>query len=116
MHELPVIHKILALAVSHAQQAKATRIITISIEVGELSDLQPEWVQKYFAYVSKGTMAERAALLIERVPVKMLCGECGNTFLPDLAKSERITCPKCGSINYQLRSGRGYMVKSIEVV
>ena len=116
MHELPVIQRIVTLAVSHAQKANATRIHKIHIEIGELTDLQNEWIQKYFDYVSKGTLAEGATLLIERVPVVMQCNDCSDTFRPDMNKNERLICPKCRSHNYQLVSGRGYTLKSLEVV
>ena len=47
MHELPVTDKILDIALKHAQQSKATRIYSITLRVGGLTDLEDTWLQHY---------------------------------------------------------------------
>ena len=60
MHELPVTESILNIVLTHAKRNRARKVISIHLKIGELSDLENEWVQRYFDYLSKDTIAEGA--------------------------------------------------------
>ena len=55
MHELSIMGNILDIVLDHAARAHAKRISRINLEVGELSDLLPDWMQTYFDFVSRDT-------------------------------------------------------------
>jgi hydrogenase nickel incorporation protein HypA/HybF len=76
MHELPVIQSILDICLQHAARHDVKRILAIHLEIGEMSDLEDQWMQSYFDRVSEGTIAEGAELLIKRAPVVMACDTC----------------------------------------
>lgn len=116
MHELPVIESILKVALSHGAKNAVKKISAIHLQVGELSDLQDEWMQRYFDHLSKDTIAEGAALKIERIPVVMKCEDCDDNFQVDIKAVDEIKCPQCQGKNNKMISGREYFVKSMEVI
>jgi hydrogenase nickel incorporation protein HypA/HybF len=114
MHELPVTQSILNIVLRHAQMNNVTKIHTISLAIGEMSDLENEWVQRYFDYLSKGTVAQGAKLKIERTPVVLKCESCGKTFEVNIRLMEDTHCPECNEKNFSLVSGREYYIKNME--
>jgi len=114
MHELPVTHSILNVVLKHAQTNHVKKIHSITLRIGKLSDLEDEWLQRYFDYISKGSVAEGAKLKIERTPVVVKCDSCGNTFEVDVKKPEEISCPACSEKGFSLVSGREYHIVSME--
>lgn len=116
MHELPVCESILKVALTHAAKNNVQKITAIHLQVGELSDLQDEWIQRYFDYLSKDSIAEGAQLKIERIPVVMQCEDCSESFQVDIKKVNEIICPGCKGKKNKLVSGREYFVKSMEVI
>ena len=116
MHELPVTENILKVVLRHAEEAKAEKIVSVSLRIGELSDIIEEWLQRYFDYLSKDTPAEGAALRIERVPVIFRCEGCGNSFPVKVREVRDIVCPSCGGGKATFVSGREFFIKNIEVI
>lgn len=116
MHELPVMQEVLGLVLKHAQRHRVEKVYAVQMRVGEMSDLEEEWMQRYFDHLAKGSLAEGAQLKIERVPVKMQCQACGNRFHPDMNNRERIVCPECDESNCILISGREYTIVNLEAV
>ena len=86
------------------------------MKIGELSDLEDEWIQRYFDYLSRGTLAENAELAIERAPIVLGCQSCDCSFEIQREKLGSPECPECGETKCQLVSGREYLVKNIEVI
>ncbi|MBM4312484.1 MAG: hydrogenase maturation nickel metallochaperone HypA [Deltaproteobacteria bacterium] len=114
MHELPVTESILKIVLKHAQANGVRKIRTIRLKVGKLSDLEDEWIQRYFDYLSKGTVAEGARLEIERTPIVMQCNACSEPYQVEAAEIGESPCPACGGKGGTLRSGREYTVKEME--
>jgi hydrogenase nickel incorporation protein HypA/HybF len=115
MHELSVTQSILEIALDYATRGQATQIVEIHLQIGEVSDFDDEWIQRYFDFVSKGTIAEGARLRISRVPARMQCDQC--SFIFPLDKSIWNTqCPSCQSKETHLLSGREFRVESLEVI
>jgi len=114
MHELPVTENILNVVLKHAQANDVRRVKTIRLKVGRLSDLEDEWIQRYFDYLSKGSVAEGARLEIERTPIVMRCNACSASYHVEAAEIGDRPCPSCGSAGGTLRSGREYFVREME--
>jgi hydrogenase nickel incorporation protein HypA/HybF len=114
MHELPVTQSILDVVLKHAHMNGVRRVIAINLAVGKLSDLEDEWIQQYFDYISKGTLAEGAKLVIERVPVVFRCKSCQASFEVDVRQMKDLVCPECGEKEFTLVSGREYYIKDME--
>lgn len=116
MHELPITESILNIVLRHAEENEAVKIVNINLRIGELSDIVDEWVQRYFDYLSKDTIAEGATLQIERSPVIFQCTACEKDFRFDIRKIKDIVCPNCGGKSVELVSGREFYIKNIEVL
>jgi len=116
MHELQVTERILDIVVRHASGHDVNRIAVIHLKIGDLTDLEDEWIQRYFDYLSRGTLAENAKLAIQRAPIVLECGSCSCSF--DVRKEGLgdAACPECGGSEYRLISGREYLIENIEVV
>lgn len=116
MHELAVVQSMLDVVLEHARQGKAQRVQSIVLKIGELRDLVDEYIQSYFDYLSKDTLAAGANLKIERLPVVFLCEDCGNRFPVRLQEVVRIACPRCGGEKVNLVSGREFYIDHLEVI
>ncbi len=115
MHELAVTKSILKLALDHTARHGSTQVLSIRLVIGEMRNLEEEWIQRYFNYISKGTPAEKAIIKVRKVPVDFLCSHCGQHFTADVRQAQRILCPHCNSFEYDLTAGRELIVESIEV-
>jgi hydrogenase nickel incorporation protein HypA/HybF len=118
MHELPITKSILDWACIYAQKAQARKVVTIILQLGVLRDLQKDWLQRYFRYLSKDTIAAEAEILVIEVPLTCKCLECGDTFPVDTGRlaDETILCPSCHSRRYEIVTGTEFMIQGIEVI
>jgi hydrogenase nickel incorporation protein HypA/HybF len=115
MHELPITESILKIVIKHAQMNNASKVVTVSLQIGNLSDIEDEWIQHYFDYLSKDTIAAGAKLKIERMPATVKCSTCSNIYEAEIQKMGDLTCPACGGTQGSLVSGREYHIKEMEV-
>lgn len=115
MHELAVTKSILKLALDHTARHGGSQILKIHLAVGEMRNLEEDWIQRYFDYISKGTLAEKAIIRVKKIPVVFLCKECGRQFTANIKEEKRILCSVCGSFEYDLVSGRELIVEQLEV-
>jgi hydrogenase nickel incorporation protein HypA/HybF len=89
--------------------------MSVTLEIGSLSDLQCEWVQRYFDHLSKGTVVAGAKLIIDKVPAVFHCNNCQQSFEIYALMQEELSCAHCRSREVTLVSGRQYHVKNMEV-
>jgi hydrogenase nickel incorporation protein HypA/HybF len=115
MHELPITESILKIVLKHAEINNVRKVIAIHLQVGKLSDLEDDWIQRYFDYLSKGTVAEGAKLKIERTPMMVQCHACSTSYEAEKARMGDLVCPACGEKGGTLLSGREYTIKEMEV-
>jgi hydrogenase nickel incorporation protein HypA/HybF len=114
MHELSVTQSILDISLEYARNNQARQIVAIQLQIGEVTDFNDEWIQRYFDFVSKGTIAEGAKLRITRTPAKLQCQACSFVFSLDRSTWES-QCPSCGSKDTHLIAGREFRVEALEV-
>jgi hydrogenase nickel incorporation protein HypA/HybF len=115
MHELPIMKSILDIALQHAGKHDVLKIRAIHLEIGRLSDLEEEWMQRYFDYLSRGTLAENAELKIHWIPVVFQCPACAASLKADGNNLRDVACAVCGNKQLILVSGREYRIKNMEV-
>jgi hydrogenase nickel incorporation protein HypA/HybF len=112
MHELGITENILQIALEHAEKAGAKRIRRIHLVLGELSSIVDESVQFYFDFFSKGTPAEGAQLVFQKLPARFRCQSCGQEFG---SQNGDWTCPHCQAPGLKIIAGREFYMESIEV-
>lgn len=116
MHELSVTESILNIVVKNALANKAEKVMVVHLRIGDLTDLVDEYIQHYFDYLSKGTVAEGARLNIERSPIVFQCNDCQSKFSVSLREIGKVICDQCKSSNVMFVSGREFFIKNIEVI
>jgi hydrogenase nickel incorporation protein HypA/HybF len=99
----------------YAEENQTHQVVRIQLQVGELRDFTEEWMQRYFDYLSRGTIAEGGKISIKRIPVTVKCIECAYSFNADI-RQDNILCPDCGSTKNELVSGDEFLIESIEVI
>ena len=121
MHELAITQDVLKVALKHAHRDNANQVESVSLRIGELRDIVDEWMQHFFDYLSRGTIAEGAKLKIERSPIVFKCA-CGETFAvtldafrEGLTRKGEVRCFHCGGTKIALDGGREFEILSIEV-
>jgi hydrogenase nickel incorporation protein HypA/HybF len=109
MHEMSITQGIIDICVNHA---RGRRVLSVDVEIGELSSVVPESVEFCFEACSQGTLLEGSKINIIRIPGSGLCLECGtDTPLTALFGA----CRHCGSYRVTLVTGEEMRVKEIEV-
>ncbi|WP_303721172.1 hydrogenase maturation nickel metallochaperone HypA [Malonomonas rubra] len=112
MHELGITESIVEIAERTAKQQQASKVLSVTVEVGSLSGVVPEALEFCFEACSKGTLLEGAQLLIEKVAARARCRDCAREFpLDDLLAC----CPVCRSAASELLSGEELRIKEMEI-
>jgi hydrogenase nickel incorporation protein HypA/HybF len=113
MHELAVTQSILDIALRHAAQAQAQRILAVNLVVGELTGFIDDSIQFYFDFLTRDTLAQGSRLQIDRVAARARCRQCQTEYAPP--DSRLWACPACGALGGDVTAGREFYVASIEV-
>jgi len=116
MHETAVTKAILDIVMRNAQANNAKKVVTVRLEIGELSDMTEQWIQCYFDYFAKGTIAEGAHLVITRKPVLLECGGCKSRYPIKMLNIDKAECPECGGKKARMIAGNEYYIQGIEIV
>jgi len=116
MHELGITKKILAVVLERARDNSVQKVLSVRLTVGEMSDLEDTWLQRYFDHLSAGTAAEGAKLRVSRIPVRFQCAKCGDVRQFDIHEQAAIRCPSCGSDDLAMVSGDEYTIEDMEVI
>lgn len=109
MHELSLVQGVVEICEQHAG---GRRVLEVTLEIGDLSGVVPEALEFCFEAVARGTLLETARLVIEKVPATGFCSICGV-----VSKIETYfdSCPCCGAVALDLRSGDEMRVRDLEV-
>lgn len=113
MHELGIMESTLALVQRHAAEQHARRVTRIVLRIGAISGVETEALRFAFEAVSPGTPAEGAEFAIESVPVTVHCPTCDRDFAGD-DQGYIYTCPHCGDLCGDIRTGRELELSRIE--
>ena len=111
MHELSIVEGILEAVIPEVEKYDVNRVLSIKLKIGELSGVVPDCINYYFDIASKGTIAEGAKIVIERIPIRIECRDCGYDGTISLGRHK---CPKCDGTNFRIVSGKEYFVDSVE--
>ena len=112
MHELGIMTSVLDAAKESAREAGATKLLKVSLSVGEMTEAIEDSLRFAFEVLTEGTMSEGAELEINMVTPRSLCLDCGAEYEHDRF---HMVCPECGGYNTKLLAGRELQIDSIEV-
>lgn len=112
MHELSLIASLFETLEEKAREHGASRITMVRLRIGRLSGAVPDLLESAFETYRKGTIADRARLEIEEVPVRVRCRDCGGERVDE---SGMFACLGCGGRNVELVEGREIIVERLEL-
>ena len=112
MHELAVCQSLMDQVENIALERNAQLVTSIVIAIGPLSGVEAQLLKNAYPIASAGTVAENAELIIEYLPVRVKCTQCGeeSDTLPN-----KLICKQCGDWRTTLISGDEMMLMSVEL-
>lgn len=112
MHELAICQSLMDQVESIADERDARCVTLIKIGMGPLSGVEAQLLKNAYPIASVGTVAEQAELIIETLPVRVRCNQCGgeSDVLPN-----KLTCKQCGDWRTTLVSGDELLLMSVEL-
>lgn len=111
MHEIRIAEDLSLIVLETANREKLTKVTKVNISFGTLVQIVPDIFTFAFCEAVKNTAAQDAELIIEIVPVKMICKKCGNNF--DV-EGNLFACNHCSSNDLEIIHGKELFIKSIE--
>ncbi len=112
MHELGICDALLKMVRNIAREEELGEISRITVEIGTLSGVMPDYMRDCWTAVTDGTELETAEFVIEELCGTAQCMDCEEKFIADL---NRLRCPKCGGDKLIPLSGRDLTLKEILV-
>ena len=112
MHELSIVASLFEILEEKAKEKKAEKIVSVTLKVGALSGVVPEFLETAFNIYKKDTIASESKLKIEEVPLKIKCQQCGTEIVKD---DFVFICEKCDSRDLDTLSGTELLLEKIEM-
>ena len=111
MHEIGLLYKMAELAEKVAAENGLKKIISITVEVGELSGILPVFLEKYYPLIIVNREGlKESKLLVVVIRGQGLCDEFKTLY--NIMKNEG-KCPQCHSRSKTILGGREFVVKNI---
>lgn len=122
MHEFSFANQILQTCLRSATRYDAKKINNVRLEVGEFTLIVPETLRYCWKIATKGSIAESSKLIIEQVPGRIKCNECGQegdaTYDDQdhgLVGFNIFKCRACGATNTTIVQGREMKIKNMAI-
>jgi len=112
VHELGITQNIVEIAEQTARDQGARKVLSVTIEVGELSGVIPDAVEFCFEACVQGTLLEGSRLIIDKIPGLGRCDDCRAEFRLD---NMTFNCPACGSYALQRLQGEELSIREVEI-
>lgn len=106
MHEMAVVSAIIDAICEAAAEDGASEVLSCTLTVGAARDIHEDLLQTYFDWFSRGTAAEGVKVILNTVPLRYCCEECGRMYAFDLTE-QRIIDPWGDPLPAQIDPGPG---------
>jgi len=114
MHETSLALSILDIVVEKCREVGGHTVDSVRLRIGMAAGIMPEALSFAFDAAKASTVAEHAELVIERVPVSGLCGDCKKEFTVQDVQYV-FSCPLCDSKFIELKTGREMEIVDMEI-
>lgn len=112
MHEFGLAQEIFRIVMAAALRNRATEVRKVVVVAGAMRAVVESQLAFHFTVIARGSMAQRAQLVVETLPARGRCRQCEAEFdAPDFG----LACPRCGSAETSLIQGGELLVKEIEI-
>jgi hydrogenase nickel incorporation protein HypA/HybF len=112
MHEMSICESLISIIEQQAIAQSFNKVNRVRLEIGALAGVETEALRFSFDVVTRGGIAENAALEIIELPTSGWC----MPWAKDVAVQEGFdACPDCGSYQIQITGGEELRIKDMEV-
>lgn len=112
MHELAVCEELLGQVRATARAHGAETVGRITVQVGPLSGVEPDLLERAFAIARAGEYTSDASLVIETSGIRVRCRGCGRE---TCARPNRLVCGECGDFHVDLVGGDELLLARVEL-
>ena len=122
MHEFSISSEIVKTVFDTAEKNNGKKVLSIQLEIGELTHLNGEQVTFWVKELFEGSVAEGAEVKIKTIKARIHCKACGykGGIKSDREDSFRHltlqTYPQCNSFQIKVEKGRECILRRIQVV
>jgi len=113
MHEVGIAQGILDIAIENCKKRGYSGIESIKVKIGKAAGVVPDSLLFAFEVAKLDTIAEKASLAIDEIPVSGFCNDCSKEFTVDEAYV--VCCPYCKGFSIRIDTGRELNVEEMEV-
>ncbi|BDB98788.1 hydrogenase/urease maturation nickel metallochaperone HypA [Saccharolobus caldissimus] len=141
MHEGSLAYSTATALIEYAKEHNIKRATKVEIGIGELTMIDEEIYKNWLIEMLKGSPYDSAEIRLVKEPVRFKCNICNYSwsldevkekvienickeivdcdtpihYLPEIAQAY-VTCPKCNSRDFEIISGEGIIIRSINYV
>jgi hydrogenase nickel incorporation protein HypA/HybF len=112
MHEGAVIQEVVATILTSAEQAGASHVTHVQLELGVSGHFTEEAVRQYFQALTRNTSIEGATLELSWLPATYQCLSCQRRFE---SASSTAMCPHCGDVAWEITHQDACSIRSIDL-
>ncbi|MEW6417965.1 MAG: hydrogenase maturation nickel metallochaperone HypA [Nitrospirota bacterium] len=113
MHEVSIALSLLDIAKRYCKEEGYKGVESIGVRIGKASGVMSEALLFAFDAIKIGTIAEKAHLIIDEIPISGFCSTCNNNFTVEEAYV--LFCPRCGDTLFRLETGKELDIYEMEV-
>ena len=112
MHEMSIALNIIKIAEEELEKANGKRIESLNLVVGKLSGVVVESLNFALEASREDGPLSNTKIIIDEIPAKMKCLNCGHKFQAD---DFYTTCPTCNEFRHEIISGKELLIKSMTI-
>lgn len=110
MHELGIVYEVIKIVDQFVVENQITRVEKIVLEIGQLSQAIPRFIEECYPAAVSETDYETTQLEIITLPAMASCNSCQTEY--NIVECRKI-CPTCSLEDFSLISGQEFNIKEI---
>jgi len=113
VHELSICQALIEQVEAVAREQQAVQVVQVRVGIGPLSGVEPQLLEQAFQLARAGSIAASASLLIDQLPLRVSCRQCGQETVAEISN---LACGNCGDWHTQLVSGDELLLSQVELI
>jgi len=110
MHELGIVYEVIKVVDSFVKDNNITKVEKIVLEIGQLSQAIPRFIEECYPAAVDQTPYEDTKLEIITLPANAKCKACGEIY--NIIEHRKV-CPNCTAEDFDLISGEEFNIKEV---
>lgn len=112
MHELSLCQSLLEQIEQQARTYPDCEVSAVWLQIGPLAGVEPDLLRHAYSIAAVGSVAERAVLYWETIPIQVRCQACGAV---STAEINRLRCGACGDYHTTVLTGDELILARLEL-